>query len=111
MNTKYKCTGDEKPDMRDINRHIVEQQAAQWERLGVELGLKDYHIANISKDNPNRSVTCCRVMLQKWLDIDPSATWAKLNDAIKKIKLPSTTTLVSTDKGGNHSYWYGVLKY
>ena len=111
MNTKYKCTGDEKPDMKDINRHIVEQQAAQWERLGVELGLKDYHIDNISKDNPNRSVTCCRVMLQKWLDIDPSATWAKLNDAIKKIKLPSTSTPVSTDKGGNHSYWYGVLKY
>ena len=80
--------------MRDLNRHIVEQQAAQWERLGLEFGLNDYHIANISKDNPNRSVTCCRVMLQKWLDIDPSATWAKLYDAIKKIKLSSTTTVV-----------------
>ena len=104
MNTQYNYTGDERPDMRDINRHIVKQQAAQWERLGVELGLKDYHIANISKDYLNRSETCCRVMLQKWLDIDPSPTWAKLNDAIKNIKLPSTTTLVSTDKGGNHSY-------
>ena len=102
--TRYYHTGDERPDMRDLNRHIVEQQAAQWERLGLEFGLKDYHIANISKDNPNRSVTCCRVMLQKWLDIDPSATWAKLDDAIKKIKLPSTTSPGSTDKGGNHSY-------
>ena len=36
--------------MRDISRHIVEQQAAHWERVGLELGLKDYHIANISKD-------------------------------------------------------------
>ena len=37
--------------MRDLNRHIVEQQAAQWERLGLELGVKDYHIANISANN------------------------------------------------------------
>ena len=94
--------------MRDLNRHIVEQQAAQWERLGEELGLKDYHIANISKDNPNRSVTCFRVMLLKWLDIDPSATWAKLDDAIKKIKLSSTSP-VSIDKGGNHGYYNIVL--
>ena len=91
--------------MKDINRHVVEQQAAQWERLGVELGLRDYHIANISKDNehnPNRSVTCSRVMLQKWLEIDPSATWATLDDAIKKIKLPSTTSPVFNDKAGMH---------
>ena len=63
--------------MRDLNRHIVEQQATQWERLGLELGLQEYHTANISKDNehnPNRSVTCCRAMLKKWLDSDPSAT-------------------------------------
>ena len=91
--------------MRDLNRYIVEQQAAQWERLGLELGLKDYHIANISKDNehnPNRSVTCCRVMLQKWLHSDTSATWGKLDDAVKNIKLSSTTTPGFTNKGGNH---------
>ena len=86
-------TGDERPDMRDVNRYIVEQQAAQWERLGLELGLKDYHIANISKDHPNRSVTCCREMLQKWLHIDPSATWDKLDDAVKKIKSLTTGSL------------------
>ena len=95
--------------MRDLNRHIVEQQAAQWERLGLELGLKDYHIAIISKDNehnPNRSVTCCRKVLQKWLEIDPSATWGKLDDAVKNTKLP--TTPVSTDKGGNQGYYYNA---
>ena len=107
----YTYTGDDKPDMRDLNRYIVEQQAGQWERLGLELGLKDYHIANISKDNPNRSVTCCREMIQKWLEIDTSATWGKLDDAINNIKLPSTTSTVSTDKGGNHGYYYSVLNY
>ena len=57
---------------------------------GLELGLKDYHIANIYKDNPNRSVTCCKEMLQKWLDSDPSASWSKLDDAIKKTKSLAT---------------------
>ena len=92
------------PTMRDVNRHIVEQQADHWEMLGLELGLKDYYIANISKDHLNRAMVCCRVMLQKWLDLDPYATWAKLDDAIKKIKLLSTSRSVSTVKGGNHSY-------
>ena len=64
--------------MRDLNRHIVEQQAAQWETLGLELGLKDYRI-NI-----------------------------KVDDAIKKIKQPTTTTPVSIDKGGNYC---SVLNY
>ena len=97
--------------MKDLTKHIVEQQAAQWEKLGVELGLKDYHIASISKDNehnPNRSVTCCTVMLQKWLDIDSSATWSKLDDAVKNIKLSSATSI---DTGGNHGYYYRVFKY
>ena len=92
--------------MKDLNRYIVEQQAAQWERLGPELGLKDYHIAIISKDNPNRSATCSREMLQKWLEIDTSATWGKLDDAIRNIKL-STTNPVHADKGGNHAWSLG----
>ena len=95
--------------MRDLNRYIVEQQAVQWERLGLELGLKDYHIANISKDNANRSVTCCREMLQKWLEIDTSATWGKLDNAVKNITISSTSP-TSTDKGGNHGYYYSAQK-
>ena len=114
LNTLYYHTGDDRPDMRDLNRHIVEQRAAQWERLGLELGLKDYHIANISKDNehnPNRSVTCCRAMLEQWLRAIPSATWGKLDDAIKNTKLPSTISPVCTNKEGIHGYCHNVLNY
>ena len=88
--------------MRDLHSHIVKQYAVHWERLGLELGLKNYHIANISENNARhlrRVEVCCAAVLEQWLAIDPSATWAKLDDAIKKI-----TSLVSTDKGGNHGY-------
>ena len=50
-------------------------------------------------------------MLQKWLEIDLSATWGKLDDAIKNIRLSSTISPVFTNKGGNHGYCYSVLNY
>lgn len=95
--------------MRELNRHVVEQQAAHWEVLGLELGLKDYQIANISKDNehnPSRSVACCKAVLQKWLDMDSLATWDKLDNTIKKITQLATGP-ASSDKGGNYGYYKG----
>ena len=92
-------TGDDRPDMRDLNRYIVQQQAAQWERLGLELGLESYHIANISRDHPNESVICCGKMLQNWLDIDPSASWRKLEDGVRRIRSPTTSLAASTVSG------------
>ena len=89
-------TGDDRPDMKDLNRYIVRQQAAQWERLGLELGLERYHIAYISRDHPNESVICCGKMLQDWLDIDPSASWRKLEDGVRRIRLPTTSSAAST---------------
>jgi len=56
--------------------------------LGAQLGLKQYHLASISVDNaynPNRTEGCCKVVLAKWLKIDPSPTWGKLEDAVNII--------------------------
>ena len=88
--------------MRDLHSHIVKQYAVHWERLGLELGLKDYHIANISANNarhPRRVEECCIAVLEQWLREIPSPTWSTLDRVIKKI-----TSSVSTDKGGSHGY-------
>ena len=106
-NTKYKfhynCnTGDERPDMRDLHSHIVKQYAVHWERLGLELGLKDYHIANISANNahnPRRVEECCIAVLEQWLRKNPSPMWDTLDRVIKKITSP-----ICTNEGGNHGY-------
>ena len=93
--------------MRDLHRHVVRQYAVQWERLGLELGLQDYDIANISENHAGharRVEECCAAVLKQWLNSDPSATWGKLDDAIKKIKLSPVNSPVSNDEGGNHSY-------
>ena len=101
--------------MRDLHSNIVRQYAVHWERIGLELGLQQYDITNISENNSSRKQrqveVCCSQMLQKWLESDLSATWGKLDDAIKNIKLPSTISPVSTDKGGTHGYYYSVINY
>ena len=100
--TLISLTGADRPEMRDLNKYVVEQQAPQWETLGLELGLMDYHIAIIDKNHSNDSVTSCRMMLQKWLDTDPLASWSKLDDAVKKIRSPMSgpVSIVSSNTTG-----------
>ena len=78
-------TGDDVPTMGELYTSVIHQYAAQWEQLGLKLGLQHYDIANISKDNahnPDQSVTCCRTVLEKWLQTFPSPTWGKLVEVI-----------------------------
>ena len=85
-------SGSDKPDLRELSLNVIRQYAAHWETLGALLGLKDYDIANISRDYPNRAVDACREMLMMWLQIIPSPTWGKLDDAIKSMMKASTST-------------------
>jgi len=76
--------------MTDLLSNVVAQYAAYWEKLASLLQLKDYHIANISRDNehnPNRSVACFTAVLEKWLKEVPSPTWGKLDDSIQKLSV------------------------
>ena len=89
-----KFTGDDKPLYIDLSNNVVCQYAAQWEQLGLRLGLPNYVIANISADHlqcPGRSVDCCSLMLLEWYEKDPSPTWGKLDDVIKSL----TTAVLS----------------
>lgn len=82
--------------MRDLITNVIEQYAVYWKELGLKLGLQDYIIANIWESNvynPNRIVACCTSILMKWLQIDPSPTWGKLNDVIKSFT--ATPSLVA----------------
>ena len=84
----FAITGDDKPSMGELYGNVVHQYASQWEQLGLKLRLQHYDIANISKDNaynPDRSVTCCIRVLEKWLQFVPSPTWGKLDDVIKSL--------------------------
>ena len=101
--------------MGDLHSHIVIQYAAQWEILGLELGLKDTEVAKISENNarhPRGIELCCAAILKEWLRKIPSPTWGKLDNAIKKIKQSptsmkhsQTTNFMFANTGGNVSMY------
>jgi len=81
---------EDRPVLADLHLHIVPKYAVHWEDLGLHLGLNRDQVAIISKNNaynPDRTRDCCKEMLAKWLNIDTSATWGKLKDAINTIKV------------------------
>ena len=54
-------------NMRDVNELVVTAVAANWERLALELGVKDFVNKIASKDHPSDCVGACRDVLSRWL--------------------------------------------
>ena len=90
-------TGADIVDEANLYRLVV----PDWENLGVHLRLKKCDLDCISRDNahnPNRTKDCCRAVLKKWLELECSPTWAKLEEAVKAIYNPPTTNNDITGK-------------
>ena len=89
--------------MTDLHRNIVIQYAPQWEKLGLELGLKDEDIAIISENNadhPRSIEVCCAAVLKVWLRKISSPTWGKLDNAVKKLgKSPTKFPVIKEMRG------------
>ena len=66
------------------------------------LGMTSDQLDIISVDHPNSCEERCRVMLRKWTQCDPSATWGKLIDAVSMI--PSVPGALGIDTEGMHIY-------
>ena len=58
----------------------VKNLIAEWYDLGLQLGLPDYTLRPIGS-NPDIEGRL-RMMLSKWLDYDPEASWEKLANAL-----------------------------
>ena len=71
---------DKKPEMSELNKYLV-KYCGLWRAIGLKLGLEDDLLETIARDNPKHQ-ECFRVMLQKWLIQDVSATWNSLELAI-----------------------------
>ena len=72
--------------MKDLNRYVTKKYAADWVDIGLELGLQ-LHILNvIGTDYPNRSTTCFRIVLDRWLNLTTRPTWKTLEVALTNVK-------------------------
>ena len=71
--------------MKDLDKYIVKEAAHKWKDLGLQLlpygGCAVLHMIEV--DHPCDTVSCCRRVLEEWLDTTTDATWNQLTRALK----------------------------
>jgi len=71
------------PLLKDLYELITPQYAADWKVIGILLGLPKGELNSIEAGYPTNVKWCCNKMLEKWLEVDPTACWEKLFAAIE----------------------------
>ena len=80
--------GSGRPSSKDLYDHVVNNVADKWRDLGVQLLRPDQEkmLDIIAADHPHDVVSCCKCVLNKWLDTTTNATW---NELIRALRSPS----------------------
>ena len=86
-------TGLDRPTVREFDRHVRDEVATRWHDLGVQLGISTNQLDIINKDTPLDAKMCCTKMFKHWLEIDTTANWNKLMEALEIMEY---NTLVKT---------------
>ena len=87
------------PSLKDLHQHITTDYAAKWKIIGRQLGLAIKDLVVIESGYSASVKCCCNQMLKKWLEVDTTASWAKMLAVIKSPAVSSTST---SDKGNYH---------
>ena len=72
--------------MRDLNRYVIKKFAANWKDIGLELGLQYDTLKIIGQNTPNKVEDCLKDVLDKWLKLNPKATWRMLEVALTNVR-------------------------
>ena len=80
--TPFYLTGTS-PLLKDLYQHVTPQYAADWKVIGTLLGLPSGELKAIEAGYPTNVKWCCNQMLEKWLEMDPTASWGKLFTVIE----------------------------
>ena len=80
--------GSKRPLLKDLHDHVLLEVADKWRDLGVQLLAPEHQVVLrvIAADHPHDVVSCCKCVLEKWLDTTTDATW---NQLIKALRSPS----------------------
>ena len=69
--------------MRNLYQHITPRYATQWRVIGTLLDLPSETLNIIEHDHRDKAKRCCNAMLEKWLQMDTTASWGKLLTVIE----------------------------
>ena len=86
---------DNRPLLEDLKHYITPQYAADWNVIGILLGLPSQRLEMIELNCFGRATRCCNAMLKYWLEADPIASWRKFFDTISLSAVSSTPDRVS----------------
>ena len=71
-----------------IQRLVIPNYSKHWKQIGIELQLQSWALDNIEVNcapYPRKVECCCTEMINQWLNIDGTATWLKLLNAIDAV--------------------------
>ena len=71
------------PLLKELYQHFTPQYATQWRVIGTLLGLTGERLNIIEYDHMFKAEPCCNAMLEKWLQVDTTASWKKLFTVIE----------------------------
>ena len=78
------------PLIRDLHQHVTPQYATQWRVIGTLLDLPSETLNIIERNHMFQVDLCCNAMLEKWLQVDTTASWEKLFTVIESSAVSST---------------------
>jgi len=78
-----------------LNNFVVPKFATSWRQLGAQLNIENHLLRIIEKDHPHDCEGCCSKMLQEWLDLDSTASWEILINALHALDDDVTTSTKS----------------
>ena len=61
-------------------------KTTEWFKLGLKLGMEEFDLDVIRKNNPQNTEGALEAMLKKWLSITEVPTWRAVVDALRAIK-------------------------
>lgn len=80
------------PLLKDLYEYITPEYAAEWKVIGTLLGLPSGELNAIYAGNHIDVKWCCNQMLQKWLEIDFTASWEKIFTVIESLAASNSDT-------------------
>ena len=71
-----------RPTLKELCEKVTPNFAAHWKRIGISLDIHNGELEIIESDFFRDCQECCDRMFAKWLDLDVTASWEKLRNAI-----------------------------
>lgn len=83
--------------MKEINYHIRDQVAVSWYDLGIQLSLDVAELNIIKINHPTDAKECSTKMFNHWLQVDTTASWIKLIEALRRINKNQIAEIINKD--------------